>query len=63
LIILVVRFLNRLFFSSYVYSNNTGNREPHRNQREGSVTLETKPGTEKRIKKDEGEYIDYEEVK
>jgi len=63
LIILVIRFLNRLFFSSYVYTNETPRNENQQKRKEGSVTLEKNPKGEKRFTKDEGEYVDYEEVK
>lgn len=62
-IILVIRFLNRLSFSSYVYSNDRRKQEPGHQQKEGSVTVERNNNTEKRIRKDDGEYVDYEEIK
>lgn len=63
LIILVIRFLNRLFFSAYVYTNERTRCDSHQTRKEGSVTLEKNPKGEKRFNKDDGEYVDYEEVK
>jgi hypothetical protein len=59
----VIRFLNRLIFSTFVYTDNRPRNESRQNSKEGSVTLEKNPKGEKRFSKDDGEYIDYEEVK
>ena len=37
-------------------------RDKERKEREGEVTIRFKPGQEKIITKDDGEYIDYEEL-
>jgi hypothetical protein len=50
-------------FSSYVYSNESQKSESRQTRKEGSVTVEKNTNPEKRISKDEGEYVDYEEVK
>jgi hypothetical protein len=43
---------------------NFENQKNHSNNRkEGDVTINTKPKTDKKIDKDEGDYIDYEEIK
>jgi len=63
LIILVIRFLNRLFFSSYGYTNERPRNESRQTHKEGSVTLEKNPKDTKRFNKNDGEYVDYEEVK
>jgi hypothetical protein len=63
LIILIVRFFNRLSVSTYVYTNDRGQNDPGQSHKEGSVTVDNNIKPEKRISKDEGEYVDYEEVK
>jgi len=52
-----------MMFSSYVYTNDNTRKEPRRSGKEGSVTLEKNPKPEKKFGKDEGEYVDFEEVK
>jgi len=59
----VIRFLNRLFFTSYVYTNQRPRNDSQQPRKEGSVTLEKNPKGEKRFNKEDGEYVDYEEVK
>ena len=63
LIILVIRILNRIIFSSFVYTNDRTRSESQQTRKEGSVTLEKNGKSEKLISNDEGEYVDYEEVK
>jgi hypothetical protein len=50
-------------FSSHGYTNNVKSDEARQKQKEGNVTLEKNDKSEKLISKDEGEYVDYEEVK
>jgi len=52
-----------MMFSSFVYTNQKNQREPQQSRKEGSVTVEKPSASDKRIRKDEGEYVDYEEVK
>jgi len=59
----VIRMFGRILFSSYVYTNQQSHHESQPRHKEGSVTLEKKAPSDKRISKDEGEYVDYEEVK
>jgi hypothetical protein len=54
---------SRMSFSSYVYTNPGNTNKSQHTPNEGSVTLEKNEKREKKIKKDEGEYVDYEEVK
>ncbi len=35
----------------------------YNNKKEGDVTINTKSGKGKKIDKDEGDYVDYEEIK
>jgi hypothetical protein len=35
----------------------------YNNKKEGDVTINTKPSNGKKIQKDEGDYVDYEEIK
>jgi hypothetical protein len=63
LVYLVVRMFNRIAISSFAYP---GEKNPNKSQqtgKEGSVTLEKNEKSEKIISKDEGEYVDYEEIK
>ena len=55
LIFLAVRLLGRILFPDPSKKKSTGPSE-------GDVTVENKDKDGKRIKKDEGEYIDYEEI-
>jgi hypothetical protein len=63
LIILIVRFFNNLTVSTYVYTNDQRRTDPGYGQKEGSVTVEKNGKSEKLISKDEGEYVDFEEIK
>jgi len=54
---------SKLSVSSYVYTDQRNQDQRGSQQKEGKVTLEKKDKTEKKISKDEGEYVDYEEVK
>jgi hypothetical protein len=63
LIYFVIRMFSRMSFSSFVYKDGRNNSETQQSRKEGSVTLEKNEKSEKIIKEDEGEYIDYEEIK
>jgi len=54
---------SRVSVYSNVHSNQRNQSESRPTHKEGSVTLEKAEKAEKKIKKDEGEYVDYEEVK
>ena len=59
---LIIRFISRLLFPPRSgEGRNSFNRQE--NDREGDVTVEKGSRGNKRIPKDEGDYIDYEEVK
>ena len=70
IIYFIIRFVTRvvmpfLFGSSY-QSMNQGKRRDDPGQyrkKEGEVTIDYVPKKKKKIGKDEGEYIDYEEMK
>ncbi len=46
-------------FYSGMYQDNFKKPE---SKKEGEVSIESKPKLEKKIKKDDGQYIDYEEI-
>ena len=69
LILFIIYFVIRIF-SRYVLPTYVKNmRNQYENQQnkysrnnEGDVTINTKPTKEKKISKDEGDYVDYEEI-
>lgn len=66
IIFFIIRLLTRFVLGSYIKNmkRNFENQQNHSNNRkEGDVTINTKPKTDKKIDKDEGDYIDYEEIK
>jgi len=70
LIIFVVFFIIRLFtryvLRSYVKNmqqNFNNQQNQNNNKKEGDVTINTKPKAGKKIDKDEGDYVDFEEIK
>jgi Domain of unknown function (DUF4834) len=59
LIYLGIRFISRLLFPAPNSGNNTSNTK----RKEGEVIIEDTPQSKtKNISKDEGDYVDYEEV-
>ena len=40
-----------------------GNHKSQDRRKEGEVTIEARPKLEKKISKDDGQYVDYEEIK
>ena len=66
LIYFIVRIFTRYVFRSYfkkMQRNFENQQNQHNNKKEGDVTINTKPDKGKKIDKDEGDYIDYEEIK
>ncbi len=52
-----------MLFAPYVYTQPEPQKEPKPKHKEGTVILEKNAKPEKRISKDDGEFVDYEEVK
>lgn len=66
LIFFIVKYFAQFFLRSFLnkMQNNAGNQQSQYNRKkEGEVTINTKPKQGKKIDKNEGDYIDYEEVK
>lgn len=66
LIYFIVRIFTRYIFRSYfkkMQGNFENQQHQHNNKKEGDVTINTKSGKGKKIDKNEGDYIDYEEIK
>ena len=66
LIFFIIKFLAQFFLKSFLnkMQNNAGNQQSQNNQKkEGDVTINKKPNQGKKIDKNEGDYIDYEEIK
>jgi len=65
LIYLGMRFIGRLIFppDNHRYKHFERNDDERRSKKEGEVTIDDqRSANSKKIKRDEGEYIDYEEV-
>lgn len=60
LIYLVIRVIGRAIFPP---SFGNSRRRTEGAEKEGDVTIENKKNSGKKISKDEGDYVDYEEVK
>ena len=65
IIFFVIRIFTRYVFRSYAKNmqqnfENQKNKNNHR--KEGDVTINTKPNAGKKIDKDEGDYVDFEEL-
>lgn len=66
IIFFVIRIFSRFVLRRYVKNmrNQYENQQNQYNKKhEGDVTINTKPEMDKKIDKDEGDYIDYEEIK
>lgn len=64
-IYLIIRVVTRFFFRSYAKKmrNNFENQQQKYNQKqEGDVTINTRHQNRKKIDKNEGDYVDFEEV-
>lgn len=64
-IYLIIRVFTRFLFRSYAKKmrNNFENQQQNYNQKkEGDVTIKTKHQDRKKIDKDEGDYVNFEEV-
>ena len=66
LIYFIIRIFTRYIFRSYfkkMQRNFEGQRNQYNNKKEGDVTINTKSCKGKKIDKNDGDYIDYEEIK
>lgn len=64
-IYLIIRVVTRFLFRSYAKKmrNNFENQQQNYNQKkEGDITIKTNHNDRKKIDKDEGDYVDFEEV-
>ena len=59
----LVKFIMWLFKSPEQPSRSTTSEQSHKKKKEGEVTIDYMPDNKKHIRKDSGDYIDYEEVK
>ena len=66
IIFLIIRFFSRFILRAYV-KNMQQNFENQKNQynqkQEGDVTINHRKGKDKKFTKDDGDYVDYEEIK
>ena len=65
LIVIILRILGRLFFFSVIRNVNSkmNNFERHEYRKEGDVSVDSNSNSkEKKFKKDDGDYVNYEEV-
>ena len=60
----VIRIFSRFVLNRYVKNmrNQYKNQQNQYNNKEGDVTINTNSQQEKKIDKDEGDYVDYEEI-
>lgn len=68
---LIVRYVLPVFLKNYVekkmgtFTSSSGQQQSnqHKKQKEGRVTIDYIPKADKKVENNEGEYIDFEEVK
>ncbi len=58
----LIRLLMWLFRKPDDTGNRDGQRETTRKKKEGEVTIDYIPDKKKQIRKDDGDYVDFEEV-
>jgi len=70
LILLIIYFIVKFFtrfilqrFFKKMQTNFESQQNQYQKKEEGDVTIKTKSDKNKKIDKDEGDYVDYEEVK
>lgn len=66
IIFFVIKIFTRYILRSYLKNvkQNFENQQHQSNtKKEGDVTINTKPDQSKKIEKDEGDYVDFEEIK
>lgn len=59
----LVKFLMWLFRSPATTGSPGKSQDPHQKGKEGEVTIDFTPDNKKQIRKDSGDYVDFEEVK
>lgn len=64
IVIYLLGYLGRIFINNWLRKMSNQARENHsnHNQKEGDVTINMQKGSSKKINKNDGDYIDYEEV-
>ncbi len=60
LIYLLIRLIGRAIFPSF---SGNSRRRTEEGEKEGDITIQNKKNSGKKISKDEGDYVDYEELK
>jgi membrane protein implicated in regulation of membrane protease activity len=66
LVFFILKFIAQYFLRSFLKNmqkNSSDQQTQYNQKKEGDVTINTKAKTGKKIDKDEGDYIDYEEIK
>ena len=66
LVFFILKFIAQYFLRSFLKNMQKNSRDQqtqYNQKKEGDVTINTKAKTGKKIDKDEGDYIDYEEIK
>jgi hypothetical protein len=58
----ILRFFSRGFFSLFKAPDNVPSSKNTNRRPEGDVRVETNPSRRSHISKDEGEYVDFEEI-
>jgi len=65
IIVFIIRIITRYVLRSFVKNmqeNINNQQNQNNNKKEGDVTINTKPKAGKKIDKDEGDYVDFEEI-
>ena len=58
----LIRFVSYLFKPSRSDSSSTNENRKRYSKKEGEVTIDYMPESDKKVQKDSGDYVDYEEV-
>jgi len=58
----LIRFVSFLFNSSRSYNSSANESRKRSSKKEGEVTINYVPDSDKKVNKDSGDYVDYEEV-
>jgi uncharacterized protein YacL len=66
---IIARYILPMFFANYMdrkmdeYAQMSQRQKQKAAKREGEVTIDYKPRDKEKVKRSEGEYVDYEEIK